>query len=145
MSRTWIFQGKPEIWDVVAATNRLDKFNWGVRQFKQDIAVGDLVYIWVSGQAAGIVAVARVITAPEFIADNEDELQHYPGGPPAKFKGKQLRVNLAVEKRVTPRIFRAQLLNHPILKELSIIKMPPGTNFAVSDRQARELESMVER
>ena len=55
---TWIFQGKPEIWDVVAGVHQLEDANWGVRQYKNDIRAGDTAYIWVSGQNAGIVAVA---------------------------------------------------------------------------------------
>jgi hypothetical protein len=144
MSRTWIFQGKPEIWDVVSGVHQLDQFNWGVRQHKDEIGVGDHVFIWVSGKDAGIVAAAKVVSPAAYIADNEEELKRYPAGPPDKFKGKQLRVLLAIDKRLTPRITRGELLNHPLLKELSVLKMPLGTNFSVSDRQARELESMVD-
>jgi hypothetical protein len=144
MPRTWIFQGRPEIWDVVAAARQLDKFNWGVRQHKDEIDVGDRVSIWVSGKDAGIVAVARVVSSPDHVIDNEEELKHSPAGPPDKFKGKQLRVCPAVDRRLTPRITRAELLDHPVLKDLSILKMPLGTNFSVSDRQARELGSMID-
>jgi hypothetical protein len=144
MPKTWIFQGKPEIWDIVSGVYQLDQFNWGVRQHKDEIDVGDQVYIWVSGKDAGIVATTKVISHPAYVTDNEEELKRYPAGPPDKFKGKQLRVYLAVEKRLTPRIAKAKLLSHPLLKDLSILKMPLGTNFSVSDRQARELESLVE-
>jgi hypothetical protein len=32
MHKTWSFQGKPEIWEVVAGVNRLETFNWSVRK-----------------------------------------------------------------------------------------------------------------
>jgi predicted RNA-binding protein with PUA-like domain len=140
MPQTWIFQGKPEIWDVVAGVNRLPKINWGVRQYKDEIKVGDSVYIWVSGRNAGIVALARVTSSPDFYTDSAEEKALYPGGPPRKFQGKQLRVYLDIDRILRRRIARLELVNHPILGDLSILKMPQATNFRVSAQQAHQLD-----
>jgi predicted RNA-binding protein with PUA-like domain len=141
MPKTWIFQGKPEIWDVVAGVNQLEEFNWGVRQFADEIDEGDSVYIWVSGRNGGIVALARVISKPEYHADCAAELELYPDGPPQKFQGKQLRVYLKIVRPL--RIARAELVNHPILGDLSILQMPRATNFKVTPEQARRLELLA--
>jgi hypothetical protein len=73
----------------------------------------------------------------------EKEITLYPGGPPPKFQGEQLRVMLHINTRLSRRITRTELLNHPALRDLSIIKMPQGTNFKVSDEQAGHLASLA--
>src|SRR5713101_231717 len=108
MPNAWIFQGRPDIWDVRAGVNRFETTNWGVRQFKDEIHVGDDVFIWVSGKASGIVALARITCEPGYYTDSPEELALYPAGPPRKFQGKQLRVYLAVDKVLSPRIARTE-------------------------------------
>jgi predicted RNA-binding protein with PUA-like domain len=145
MTNTWIFQGSPEIWDVVAGVSKLKRPNWSVRQHKDEIKAGDKVYIWVSGRSAGIVGIATVTSAPGYYADSVEEIALYPGGPPSKFQGRQLRVYLNIDDDLTTRrIARLQLLNHPILKDLDIIRMPRGTNFRITPQQAGELESIAQ-
>ena len=63
MSNTWIFQGKPEIWNGTAGVELTD-IHWVVRQHENDIQVGDRVYIWQSGADAGIIATATVTSGP---------------------------------------------------------------------------------
>ena len=50
MSNAWIFQGRPDIWDVRRGVNQLARMNWGVRQFKQEIHEDDDAFIYVSGK-----------------------------------------------------------------------------------------------
>ena len=61
-TKTWIFQGNPQIYDVSVAIKSLDKFHWSVRQHKADIKIGDLVYIWVSGPDGGLLGSGIVET-----------------------------------------------------------------------------------
>jgi predicted RNA-binding protein with PUA-like domain len=144
MANTWIFQGNPEIWDVRAGVNQLGTMNWGVRQFKNEIHLGDDVFIWVSGRDAGIVALATVTSPQGEYVDSTAETALYPGGPPPKFRGKQLRVYLRIDKVLTRRITRLELLQHPTLSDLTVLTMPRGTNFRVSARQAQELRSIAD-
>jgi predicted RNA-binding protein with PUA-like domain len=141
MTNAWIFQGSPKIWDVVAGVNQLKQPNWSVRQHKAGIKVGDKVYIWVSGKDAGIVAIATVTSQPGYYADTPVEIGLYKGTkPPIEFQGKQLRVYLNIDVVLTRRITRTELLNHPTLQDLVILRMPRGTNFRVTPQQAHELE-----
>jgi predicted RNA-binding protein with PUA-like domain len=144
MANTWIFQGKPEIWDVPGGVNRLETFNWGVRQFEDEIHEGDDVFIWVSGRGAGIVALATVTCEPGYYSDRPEEIALYPGGPPLKFQGRQLRVYLRREKVMNRRITRSELREHPSLRDLSILAMPQATNFRVSADQAQELRAIAD-
>ena len=143
MTNTWIFQGNPEIFDVNVGVNQLKRLNWGVRQHKNEIKEGDQVYIWISGRNAGIVAVATITSSPGYYTDGPDEVELYPGGPPPKFQGRQLRVYLRINNVLRTRITRLELLSHPILRDLAILRMPRATNFWVSPQQARGLESIV--
>jgi len=142
MPSTWIFQGKPEIWDGTAGVELID-IHWVVRQHKGDIQPGDTVYIWQSGPEAGIIAVATVTSPPALSEDSEAEIELYPDGPPPDFQGKQIRVNLHVDRSLLPQITKAELLDHPVLRNLRIIRNPRGTNFLVSDEQAAELTNLV--
>lgn len=85
-SNTWIFQGSPKIWNVAAAVASLSQIDWVVRQHKGEIVPGDRVFIWESGDNAGIVAVARVILPPMSIEDSPEELKFYPDGHHPTFK-----------------------------------------------------------
>ncbi|MEJ2376152.1 MAG: EVE domain-containing protein [Pseudolabrys sp.] len=96
MSNAWIFQGRPEIWDGIAGV-KLTDIHWVVRQHKDDIRLGDTVYVWQSGADAGIIAIATVRSLPALSEDTEAEVELYPDEPPPDFQGKQMRVNLHVE------------------------------------------------
>lgn len=145
MANTWIFQGNPEIFDVSAGVNLLKRLNWSVRQHKNEIEEGDQVYIWISGRNAGIVATATVTSSPSYYTDTPEETKLYPDGPPPEFQGSQLRVWLRIDNVLTRRITRFELLDHPVLSNLTILAMPRATNFRVSSQQGRELESIVQR
>jgi hypothetical protein len=143
ISNTWIFQGRPETWDVSRGVNSLTDIHWVVRQYGSDIKTGDRVYIWESGDKAGIVATATVTSLPTLSEDDAAEVKLYPGGPPTEFKGKQLRVSLHIDRVVLPRLKKTELQKHPTLKSLNIIRNPRGTNFKVSAEQVGPLESLV--
>ena len=142
MSNTWIFQGKPEIWDGTAGVELTD-IHWVVRQHKKDIQVGDIVYIWQSGEDAGIIAIATVTSLPTLSEDTSDEIELYPDGPPSDFQGKQMRVTLHVDRILATRLTKSELQDHPVLRNLRIIRNPRGTNFAVSAEQVAELTNIV--
>ena len=142
MSNTWIFQGKPEIWDGTAGVELTD-IHWVVRQHKNDIQVADTVYIWQSGTDAGIVATSTVTSPPTLSEDTPDEIELYPDGPPPDFQGKQIRVALHVDRVLPTRLTKIELLNHAVLQNLRIIRNPRGTNFAVSDEQAAALTNLA--
>jgi predicted RNA-binding protein with PUA-like domain len=143
MTNTWIFQGKPEIWDGAAGVQLPGDIHWVVRQHQHDVRAGDTVYIWQSGANAGIIAVAVVTSPPALSEDTEAEIELYPEGPPPDFQGKQIRVTLRVNRRLATPLTKIQMRDHPVLRDLSIIRNPRGTNFAVSDQQAAELTDLA--
>lgn len=69
--RYWIFQANPKYYDIESALKQLPEQTWLTSQSHKQIQVGDTAYIWKSGQSAGIIAVASVLTKPAemFAAD----------------------------------------------------------------------------
>lgn len=129
----WIFQSNPKYYDIVGALKKYQSMLFTLSRFKQEIKPGDTAFIWVSGEEAGIYAIAKVMTLPfipkqPFPADpfdivdrNEDENTQ--------------KVEIKIQKVLDSPLLKRQLKNYPEFKDLSIITSPQGTNFKVSKFQ----------
>jgi hypothetical protein len=63
VSRTWIFQGNPDRFDIDGFLKQnVGQLSWLVSRYKDDIGIGDTVYLWRSGGDAGIVGEAEVMS-----------------------------------------------------------------------------------
>jgi hypothetical protein len=64
--RYWVFQGNPKLWDFEEMLSRATPFqeNWTTSKYREEMSEGDTVYIWQSGEQAGIYAVARIVSEP---------------------------------------------------------------------------------
>ena len=140
--RTWIFQANPELFDVRAASSKLDEFTWLVRQYEDQIAAGDRVFLWESGADGGIVATATIVAAPSSIPMGQGEQTFVFSAE--KSSGNQVRVRLRIDKRLDPVLNRSELLEVPGLRELSILRQPAGTNFPVTPEQAATINQLLE-
>jgi len=137
----WIFQSNPKYFDLPAAVAELTEIAWLVKQYSQQITVGDTVYFWESGgDKAGIVAVGHVLAEPAMLPGNADQaFQRDPG----RFQSEALRVWVRIDHVLPKRILRKVLLNDSLLKDLSILRWSNATNFRVTDEQAAALEKMI--
>jgi hypothetical protein len=142
-SRAWIFQANPGLYDLQGAVQALGQLTWLVKQHKDDIKEGDTVFLWEGGSDAGIIAVAQVIEGPALRGDNPQEADFVRDAD--KFAGEQLRVLLRVERVLKDRISRVDLRKHPVLHNMTILKAPQGTNFALSDDEVRALTALIPR
>ena len=70
----WLFQGNPNFYRLLDAIRDLDEMFWLVTRYAKQIQVGDGVLIWMSGQNAGIYAVAEVIELPQILTELPDGL-----------------------------------------------------------------------
>jgi EVE domain len=141
--RAWVFQANPTLYDLQGALRALTDLTWLVKQHKNDIKEGDTVYLWEGGSGAGIVAVAKVTAGPALRGENEQETNFNRDA--TKFAGEQLRVLLRVERVLEKRINRADLQAHPILRNMTILKAPQGTNFALGVDEGRALNALIPR
>jgi len=140
--QSWIFQGNPKIYDLAAAVRALKEETWLVQQHRNDIRLGDCVYLWESGPDAGMVAVAEVL----------DEVSDRPFGESGKrfildqnkLGGIQPRVLIRITRVIDPRLSRITIKAQPGLSGLSILKQAQGTNFAVTPEEAKLIEKLLD-
>lgn len=72
---SWIFKGNPKVFRVDEYLQRYKIITWTIRQkhFKDEISVGDEVYIWRSDgdqpKSSGIVAKGKIISFPQEVED----------------------------------------------------------------------------
>lgn len=146
---TWLFQGNPDKFDIdgyLAAD--LASITWLVRQHREDISIGDTVFMWKSLGAqkglSGVIAECRVASAvqlqPDDAAAHPYWLQETSTAP--EFRVELLVIRTAKAKEVLKRDW---LKADPILRDLPIFKMPQGTNFRVPDHQISRLRALWDR
>jgi len=132
----WIFQGNPKLYRVLDAIWDFERLPWSANQHRDEIFPGDGVLVWMSGQDAGIYAIAEVLEAPtqwEELPDNGYWLDT------AQMKEKPYCLIRLTTKMLYKPLLRATLKEDPILSELSILRMAQGTNFPVTPEQWRRV------
>ncbi len=138
---TWLFQANPSKYDIDNALAELDALTWVVRQYTGEVAPGDRVYLWRSGKEAGVVAVATVAEGPAALPFNEDD--HFWLDSDG-FNESEPRVVLHVDAVLDTPLLRRDLLQHPLLKDLQVIKFANATNFRVSAQEDAALREAIE-
>jgi 5-methylcytosine-specific restriction protein B len=109
-----------------------------VNQHANDIQIGDRVYLWRSGDDAGILAVAE---ATSLASVQPDDFTEFWIKPPEDNSGK-LRVRLRMlELRVDQPLLKAEVRR--VLPDLRIITAPLGTNFAVTPEQDTVIRQLL--
>jgi hypothetical protein len=140
--RAWIFQANPALYDLQGAlASGLTNLQWTVRQHRDQIKAGDLVFLWESGSDAGIVAVAGVLNDPA--DEDEDPVSRQFNRQDEPFAGPKLRVRLRIDRLLPERVRRETLRAHPILRNLSILAAPQGTNFPIVPNELWPIEALV--
>ena len=141
-SHAWVFQANPKLFDIDRALVDLTEIVWVTRQRKGDIHVGDRVFLWRSGTHAGVVAVGQVASEPKTAVTPDAQRPYWKDTQ--EFTEAEPRVRVVIDKVVHPPILRTDLLAHPVLRDLTVIRARSGTNFAVTEQQAAELEQLVD-
>jgi|SRR5688572_4753190 len=146
---TWIFQANPDVFDIdgYLAVSTGD-FRFLVTRYKNELAVGDTVYIWRSigkkgdSDRAGIVAEAIVLGPVEHVPDDPESIPFWKDPTEAAQPADRVilrLVRLANRKEV---LRREWLKDDSILSHLSIFKFTSGTNFPVDEKQAARLSQL---
>ena len=138
----WIFQANPRYYDLLGylekpSTQPGSVDAWKVSQHAKEINDGDTVLLWSAGDRAGIYATGTILGSPF-------HRQKQPWEPEAA-PATSLAINFRLEHVLLDKpVLRQDLVNHPVLKSLSIIRQPTGTNFPVSEVQWEALRPMLE-
>ena len=134
--RIWIFQCNPEKYRIEEAL--VDEkvkigFHWKVKQHKNEIKKGDIGIIWRSGKLAGILAITELISDPgEFIESDEEK---YYWNDLTNENGFQFRVKMKVIRNLEKPLTKEKIKAITGLQDLSVVKMPRGTNFPVTTEE----------
>lgn len=140
--RAWIFQANPDKYAILQtlSTERVER--WNLRQHAKDVRAGDRVYIWVAGEHAGIYAVGTVLTAPEVMSDSPTGIRHWTD--PQEGRRAVARVEVRYDRVMLDAPLLKQYFQHdPILRELRILRLPMGTNFALTKSEALAIEDWL--
>ena len=114
-----------------------------VNQFKEEIHAGDRVYLWLSGQRAGVVAVAEALTDPAMMGPGSDDVEF--ARQPEKLGGDSLRVHLEIDEVLAPPVPKHAFLADAVLRDATIIRAPFVTNFRLSPEQDAAIRGLISR
>ena len=143
-SGVWIFQSNPNIYDLEGSLKELKEQSWTVTKFKNQIHIGDKVFLWESGVNSGIIAVCTVLTKPEIIPSNPEEKLFFKNENEKYTEGYH-KVILHHDIILPTRLLKKNIINDPILNELTVIQSPQGTNFQVTMKQNQALEAHIKK
>jgi hypothetical protein len=105
---TWIFKVSSEFSDVRSAARTPREHTWLVQQHKEQIKLGDSVYVWESGPRGGIIGLAEVSEPPRIQPEPKEQLLFIRNSE--KFRGDRLRVKIRLLKLIEPVIQRTNSL-----------------------------------
>jgi hypothetical protein len=132
--KAWIFQANPTKYKILDALDWLNKIEWRVTRYSNEIKLGDIVYIWLSGPTAGIYAKTVVVEAP-----TQEKPKRYDRCFELSLEENKENVFavLKIEKRYikNPLLKSDILAHHPHLQELEVIRMPQATNYKVKQEE----------
>src|SRR3954447_9413077 len=128
-ARFWIFQALPERYELATRLEPGRVDNWVVSRFADEIAAGDVVYMWQAGSEDALHGWARV-NGPVFErAEPSDAAER--------------RVELLYVARFPQPLTRREIREHPQLVDLTILTTGRGTNFRVEAAQALAINELL--
>lgn len=140
-SRNWIFQSNPTFFDLTGALKTLPVISWNAAQYADEMTPGDRVFLWESGQNAGILAIGKLATKPSERTMGLQESQF--AVDKSRFANLANRVDVRIERVLQTRVLRRDLRAILALGDLSILKQAQGTNFRLAPAEAETLMSLI--
>src|SRR5215470_15202026 len=136
----WIFEGNPRHYDLDAAVAASREHWWGTPRFRDEMAIGDRVWLQVVGpKDPGIYYVATIVT--------KTYEQHVDPSEPAHFRW---RTDIRFDYRIRPALLRSELLEDVRLGSFrpfqgfqgSNVPVPPDVAAALAARADPRLEPL---
>jgi predicted RNA-binding protein with PUA-like domain len=141
----WIFQANPQRYDIMNALADEEIGNdmhWLVNQHKKDIAKGHIGLIWLSGRESGIYAIAEIVTDPQFMEEPDSEKKYWTDS--VDKEGEKLRVKMKIVKNMLNKpLTKESIRNTAGLQNLSILRLPRGTNFRVTSDEWNRIKELI--
>jgi hypothetical protein len=138
--QSWLFQCNPDKYDLDGALKAMKRTSWRMSRYAEDIAVGDQVFLWVSGRAGGLRAVATVDSPVTEVASDDDTFIRDTAG--LSETGKRVGIRFDKSSRL---VHRDAVRAAPGLQNLGVLKSPQGTNYPVTPEEATILLGLYTR
>jgi hypothetical protein len=123
-SNVWIFQAVPRRYNLIREVRRR-RDTWTVPRLRKRMRKGHLVLFWKAGQDAGIYARGTV--------DSERPFK----------RGGEWLIYVTYAGLLPNPVLKKSIERHPVLRDLTIIRMPRGTNFSLTRAQWRALQPLL--
>jgi EVE domain len=126
--KAWIFQGKPERYDLRAELQEGKTETWLVTRYREKMAKEDIVYFWRSGSRdeRGLYGWGHIISeAARFYKD-------WGWGIDAQYL-----------VRFNPHINVSVIEEDGVLKNNLLLRMAIGTNFELTNEEANSLAKLI--
>lgn len=139
----WVFQANPKYYDTESALKADVLKTWRVSQFKKEIKADDKVILWITGNKAGIYALAKVCSDVHKINDTREELEFYVDKTNLDEDKEVDGVELDLEYNlVSSPILKDKILAHPDLKSLK--QGIQGTNFKATEKEYNAILKLID-
>jgi len=130
----WIFKANPAIYDVEANIqqgNYPDR--WKVSRYSKEIKAGDVVFLWITGNPRGIIAMLETTSAPYYI----------PPNPVDPYWSDTYKVDLHMLSHF-PKLDAEFLKTVPGLQNLSMFHgFQAATNFKVTMQEGEIIRQLI--
>lgn len=131
-SNYWVFQGNPNYFNLEKALSDGALKTWKVNQNKSRIKEGNKVILWMTGEKAGIYALANIESAVQKILEDPKELTYYTNNNHANIV--EDRVELSIEYNLVKKpILKNMIMLNADLKDLK--QGVQGTNLKATKKQ----------
>jgi hypothetical protein len=137
--KSWLFQCNIDKYDLDGALREMKRTTWRVTRYAEDIAVGDRVFLWVTGPTGGLRAIATVDSPVAVAANDDDPFVRDPDSLSVPMKRVGIRIDDS--SRLVP---RDAVRSAAGLESFGFLKTPQGTNFPVTPDQAKVLLQLYE-
>jgi predicted RNA-binding protein with PUA-like domain len=145
--RTWIFQSNPLVFKVNEYLENNDLILWSFRQknLRDDISIGDIVYIWRSDgnkpESGGIVGKGEILCLPQKIKEDAPDLwiERQEDDIALRVLIKLKDTRLTTEDGMLRRV---DLENDEILQDMYILQYRSRTNYKLEPRHAERINAL---
>lgn len=145
VEKVWIFQCDPKKYRIKEALlddEVKNAFHWKVKQHETEIAKGHIGLMWCAGKSAGIIAITEMLSDPGEFIESDAEKKYWIDS--TNEDGVQFRVKMKVLEILKEPLTKERIKGTNGLQELSIVKMPRGTNFPVTKEEWNIIIELIE-
>lgn len=134
----WLYQGNPKYYRIIDAIRDFEQMPWLVTRYAKEMASGDGVLIWKSGDKAGIYAIAEIIEAPKLL-EKQPDIGYWIDT--SRLNKPQARIRFT-NKFLEKPLLRDALKQDFILKNLTVIRQPNATNYKTTPEEWRRVHEL---